>query len=129
MANIRFKSVDDYVASHPERVQAILEQVRGVLRRALPGAEEAISYQIPAYKVGGRAVIYFAGWKAHYSVYPATAAVLSELADDLAPYETSKGTVRFPLDRPVPRRLIARIAKIRAREEAERPTRNRRAHG
>jgi uncharacterized protein YdhG (YjbR/CyaY superfamily) len=68
MANTDFKSVDEYIASKPEAVRGILERVRSAIRKALPGADEVISYQIPAYKLQGRAVIYFAGWKQHYSV-------------------------------------------------------------
>ncbi|MCI0738224.1 MAG: hypothetical protein L0Y72_04215, partial [Gemmataceae bacterium] len=68
----------------------------------------------------GGAVIYFAGWKQHYSLYPATSYVVSALKDELAPYERSKGTIRFPLTKPVPVKLIARIAKLRAMEFVER---------
>ncbi|MBI4953001.1 MAG: DUF1801 domain-containing protein [Myxococcales bacterium] len=120
MARTDFRSVDEYIATHPEAVQAVLERVRGAIRKAVPRAEEVISYQIPAYKLDGGTVIYFAGWKEHYSVYPATARVVEALADDLAPYQLSKGTIRFPLSRPVPVRLIARIAKLRAEETVER---------
>ena len=72
MAKTDFKSVDEYIASQPEAVQGVLERVRSTIRKAVPGAEEVISYQIPAYKLHGRAVLYFAGWKQHYSLYPAT---------------------------------------------------------
>jgi uncharacterized protein YdhG (YjbR/CyaY superfamily) len=116
MANTDFKSVDEYIASKPESVQGILERVRGAIRKALPGADEVISYQIPAYKLQGRAVIYFAGWKQHYSVYPAIGALVEAFKDELAPYEISKGTIRFPLSAPVPVRLIGRLAKFRAKE-------------
>jgi uncharacterized protein YdhG (YjbR/CyaY superfamily) len=114
MAKTDFKSVDQYIATHPEDVQAILKRVRSIIRKALPGAEEAISYQIPAFKLDGKAVLYFAGWKQHYSLYPATDPVVSALEDELAPYEVTKGTIRFPLSGPVPVRLIERIAKLRA---------------
>lgn len=119
MAKTDFKSVDEYIATHPEDVQAILQRVRSTIRKAVPGTEEAISYQIPTYKLHGRYVVYFAGWKRHYSLYPATDRLVEAFKDDLAPYEVSKGTIRFPLSRPVPVRLIARIAKFRAREAAE----------
>lgn len=119
MAKTDFKSVDDYLASQPKDVQAVLKKVRSALRRALPDAEEIISYQIPAYRVSGRVAIYFAGWKQHYSVYPATAAVIAAFEDQLAPYARSKGTIRFPLDEPVPASLIAGIARVRAQEAAD----------
>src|SRR4030095_10659489 len=82
----------------------------------LPTAEETISYNIPAYKLQRRYVIYFAGWKKHYSLYPATSGVIAAFKDDLVNYEVSKGTIRFPLSEPVPVKLIAGIAKVRARE-------------
>jgi len=120
MARTEFKSVDEYIATHPEDVQAVLQRVRRTIRKAVPGAEEVISYQIPAYKLHGDRVLYFAGWKRHYSLYPATAGVVVAFKDDLAPYEISKGTIRFPLSQPVPVKLIERIAKFRAQEAAER---------
>jgi uncharacterized protein YdhG (YjbR/CyaY superfamily) len=108
--------VDEYISAQPEAVRATLERVRGAIRKALPEAEEVISYQIAAYKVTGGGAIYFAGWKKHYSVYPATEKVVAAFADELAPYELSKGTIRFPLSEPVPETLIAGIARLRAEE-------------
>ncbi len=119
MAKTDFKSVDEYIAAHPEDVRAILQRVRITIRKAVPGAEESISYQIPAYTLHGAVVLYFAGWKRHYSLYPATDHVVEAFKDDLAPYEVSKGTIRFPLFQPVPVKLIGRIAKLRAKEAAE----------
>lgn len=119
MAKTDFKPVDDYIATHPEDVQSVLRRVRSTIRTAVPGAEEVISYQIPAYKLHGGAVIYFAGWKRHRSLYPVTDRVLEVFKDDLAPYEVSKGTIRFPLSQPVPVKLIEGIAKLRAQEAAE----------
>lgn len=124
MAKTDFKSVDEYIATHPEEVQVVLERVRSAIRRALPGAQEAISYQIPTYKLNGSAVLYFAGWKRHYSLYPAGDELVEAFKDDLEPYEVDKGTIRFPLSRPVPVRLIERIARFRAKEAAERATSN-----
>jgi len=119
MPKTNFKSVDEYIASQPEAVANVLKRFRSIIRRALPGAEEVISYQIPAYKLHGSAVLYFAGWKKHYSLYPATGRLVEEFKDDLAPYEVSKGTIRFPLSAPIPVKLIERIAKFRAKEAAE----------
>ena len=118
MAKTSFKSVDEYIASQPEAVQGILGRVRSAIRKAVPGAEEVISYKIPTYKLRGGAVLYFAGWKQHYSLYPATGRVVAAFKDELAPYEVSKGTIRFPLSQPVPVKLIGRIAKFRAKEVA-----------
>ena len=119
MAKTGFKSVDEYLASQPESVQGILESVRSAIRKALPGAEEVISYQIPAYKLHGRCILYFAGWKRHYSLYPAGAKLAAAFEQELTPYELSKGTIRFPLSEAVPVKLIGRIAKFRAKEAAE----------
>jgi len=120
MAKAAFKSVDEYIARRPEEAQAILQRVRSTIRKAVPGAEEVISYQIPTYKRHGGYVVYFAGWKQHYSLYPATAHLVATLKDELAPYKVSKGTIRFPLSEPVPVKLIERIAKFLAKEAAER---------
>jgi uncharacterized protein YdhG (YjbR/CyaY superfamily) len=114
MAKTDYKSVDEYIATHPREVQAILERVRKAICTAVPGAEEVISYQIPAYKLNGEAVLYFAGWKQHYSLYPAPARLVAAFKEELAPYELSKGTIRFPLSQPVPVKLIGRIATFRA---------------
>jgi uncharacterized protein YdhG (YjbR/CyaY superfamily) len=120
MAKTDFKSVDEYIASQPEAVQGVLKQVRSAIRKALPKAEEAISYAIPTYKLQDGAALYFAGWKRHYSLYPASGPLTEAFKDDLAPYEIDKGTIRFPLSEPVPVKLIERIAKFRAKEAAER---------
>src|SRR5258706_4491440 len=119
MAMIDFKSVDEYIASQPEAVQGILGRVRSTIRKAVPGAEEVISYKIPTYKLLGGPVLYFAGWKQHYSLYPATERVIAAFKDELAPYEVNKATIRFPLSQSVPVKLIGRIAKFRAKEVAE----------
>jgi uncharacterized protein YdhG (YjbR/CyaY superfamily) len=120
MATTKFTSVDQYIAALPEEVQAVLQQVRSAIRKALPDADEVISYQIPAYKVRGSTVIHFAGWKQHYSLYPADDDLVAAFKDDLAPYEVTKGTIRFPLSQPVPTTLIERIARFRARGAAGR---------
>ena len=109
-------TVDDYIASQPEARRETLARVRAAIRKAIPRADETISYQIPTYKIGGTAALYFAGWKEHFSIYPATQTLLADLGDELAPYKIAKGTIRFELAEPVPVRLIARIAKHRAKE-------------
>lgn len=120
MAKTDFKSMDEYIASQPEAAQGVLKGVRSTIRKAIPGAEEVISYKIPTYKLHGGPVLYFAGWRQHYSLYPATDQVVAALKDDLTPYKVSKGTIRFPLSERVPVKLIERIAKFRAKEVAER---------
>jgi uncharacterized protein YdhG (YjbR/CyaY superfamily) len=114
------RNIDEYIAGFSRPVQTVLRRVRGAIRKGVPGAEEAISYRIPTYKVRGRSVIYFAGWKKHYSIYPATERLVTIFRNDLAPYEVNdKGTIRFPLSEPVPVALIEALAKFRAKEVAE----------
>jgi uncharacterized protein YdhG (YjbR/CyaY superfamily) len=116
MARSAFRSVHEYIAAQPQATQVVLKLVRKTIRKALPGAEEAISYNIPAYKLRGRAVLYFAGWRRHYSLYPVSAPLVGAFKDELATYKVNKGTIRFPLSAPVPVKLIERIAKYRAKE-------------
>src|SRR5262245_28682309 len=116
MAKTDFKSVSEYIASKPKDAQVVLKRVRSTIRKALPAAEEVISYQIPAYKLNGVPVMYFAGWKHHYSLYAASGTVVAEFKDELAAYELSKGTIKIPLSEPVPVDLIARIVKFRAKQ-------------
>jgi uncharacterized protein YdhG (YjbR/CyaY superfamily) len=119
MAKTDYKSVDQYLAAQPEAAQGLLQQVRSTIRKALPGAEEVISYQIPAYKVPGGCAIYFSGWKNHFSLYPATSGVVTTFARELAAScKVEKGTIRFPLSGRPPLKLIAGIAKLRAEEVA-----------
>lgn len=115
-----FKTVDEYIAAQPEAAQVVLRRVRSTIRKALPGAEEVISYKIPAYRLRGGIVLYFAGWKRHYSLYPAGQRLVGAFKDELAPYKVSKGTIRFPLSEPAPVKLIERIAKFRAKEADQR---------
>lgn len=120
MARTNFQSVDEYLATLPEGTRAVLERVRGAIRKGLPDAEEGISYQIPAYRLHGKAELYFAGWKQHFSLYPASGPLIEAFADELSPYVISKGTIRFPLDEPVPVKLIEKLARFRALEADER---------
>jgi uncharacterized protein YdhG (YjbR/CyaY superfamily) len=122
--------VDEYIAKQPDDVQPVLQRVRRIIRKALPGAEETISYQIPTYKRDGQYVVYFAAFKQHWSLYPVTSVVRAQLKRELAAYEEGKGTVRFPLSEPVPGRLVDRIvrklaglaqSRARARKAKARP--------
>jgi len=116
MAKTDFKSIDEYIATFPRGVQDTLQRVRTTIRKAVPKAEEAISYQIPTFKLHASYVVYFAGWKQHYSLYPASSQLVAAFKDELAPYQVNKGTIRFPLSKPVPVKLIAGIAKFLAKE-------------
>jgi uncharacterized protein YdhG (YjbR/CyaY superfamily) len=108
------KSVDEYLAAQPEAVRPKLEQVRATIRRAVPEAVEGIGYSMPGYKLHGKPMLYFAGFKQHYSLFAASGTFFTELEDELRGYELRKGTVHFPLTKPVPVKLISRIAKLRA---------------
>jgi uncharacterized protein YdhG (YjbR/CyaY superfamily) len=118
MARTSFVSVGEYIDKQPVAARSVLRRVRAAIRKALGRAEETISYQIPTYKLDGKAVIYFAAWKNHYSVYPATATLVEAFRDELAAYEISKGTIRFPYGDPVPSALISRLAAFRSKETA-----------
>lgn len=108
--------VDRYIASQPKAVQSVLERVRAIVKKAVPDAIETISYGIPTYKLAGRTVLQFAAWTEHYSIYPANERLRAAFGDELAPYLSGKGTLRFELARPLPAALIERIAKFRAKE-------------
>ena len=102
-------TVDGYIAGFPPETQAILEEVRATMRRAVPDAREAISYEIPTYQLDGRDIVYFAGWKGHVSVYPLPGGD-PDLIAEMAPYRSGKGTLRFSLTQPIPYALIGRVA-------------------
>lgn len=115
-ATTKLGSVREYIASKPKESRAALEAVRRAIRKAIPAAQEGLAYQMPAYTLDGVGVLYFAGWKAHYSLYPASDALTAAFAKELAPYERTRGTLKFPLSEPVPVRLIEKIAKFRAQQ-------------
>jgi uncharacterized protein YdhG (YjbR/CyaY superfamily) len=123
-AKTKRKSVSEYIAAKPKDVRVILNCLRRTIRKAVPAAEEVISYQIPAYKLNGVPLVFFAGWKQHYSLYPMSDALLAAFKNELAPYKLSRGTIRFPLSEPVPVDLIERIAKFRAAQLTKRGKRN-----
>ena len=120
MNRAEFKTVSEYIASRPSHARAALKRVRSIIRKTVPGAEESISYQMPAYKLHGRPLVYFAGWEEHYALYPASGQTVATIRAELAPYNVSKGTIRFEYSEPVPVKLIERIAKLRAKEVAAR---------
>jgi uncharacterized protein YdhG (YjbR/CyaY superfamily) len=120
MAKTHFTSVPDYIASQPKEVQTLLKRIRTTIRKAVPKAKETISYNIPAYTMDGSTVVYFAGWKKHFSLYPANARLVAAFKKELAPYEVNnKGTIRFPISEPPPMTLIAAIARFRAKDVTE----------
>jgi len=107
--------MDAYIASFPTEVQGILEQIRQTIRKAAPGATEAISYQIPTFKMNGSNLVHFAAWKEHIGFY-ATPSGNAAFKKELARYKVAKGSIRFPLDEPIPYGLVAKIVKFRVKE-------------
>jgi uncharacterized protein YdhG (YjbR/CyaY superfamily) len=117
MAKTDFKSADEYIKTFPADKQAILKQVRETLRKAVPDAEEVISYQIPAFRLGGGWVFYYSMYTSHFSLAcPPPFAAFKEFAKELSGYKQSKSAVNFPLEEPVPVKLIAQMAKFQAEQ-------------
>lgn len=110
----RFKNIDEYVVTFPKNVQSILQELRQVIKDAAPEAEEAISYQIPTFKLNGN-LVWFAAFKDHIGFYPRESAIEAFKAE-LSAYDVSKGTIRFPLDKPIPLDLVRKIVKYRVKE-------------
>lgn len=105
-----------YLAALPAPQRAALKRLRAVIREAAPDAADAFSYRIPAFRVGGRLIIWCAAWKAHLSIYPITAAMRRAGGAPLARFELSKGTIRFPLAEPIPAALVKRLVRARLAE-------------
>ena len=108
----KFGSVEEYLASFPADVRRVLEEVRETIRAAAPDATETIAYDMPTYRLEGRSLVHFAGWTSYVSVYPLPdPAADAGLEADLVAYRATRGTGRFPLDRPLPLELVARVVQ------------------
>ncbi len=112
------KNIDEYIADFPEDVQRILQKIRMTIRKAAPEAEETIKYQIPTFTLKGN-LVHFGAYKKHIGFYPAPRGV-EGFKKELSVYEGAKGTVRFPLDKPIPLALISRIVRFRVKKNLER---------
>lgn len=110
----QYKTIDQYIQSFPEDVQVILEKIRQTIRKAAPEATEAISYQMPAFKLNGN-LVWFAAFKNHIGFYPVPSGI-EAFKEEVSPYVAGKGTLQFPLDKPIPYDLIAKIVTFRAKE-------------
>jgi uncharacterized protein YdhG (YjbR/CyaY superfamily) len=108
------KSIDEYIAGFPSDVQEILEKIRMTIRKAAPAAEEAIKYQIPTFTMKGN-LVHFAAYKEHIGFYPAPTGI-EKFKKELSLYGSGKGTLKFPLDKPIPFALIGKIVKFRVKE-------------
>ena len=116
--NIQYKNIDEYISLFPKNVQEILQKLRQAIKESAPQAQEVISYQMPALKLHGRILVYFAAFKNHIGFFP-TASGVAAFKKELSGYETSKGTIRFPLDKPIPFDLVRKIVKFRVKENLE----------
>jgi uncharacterized protein YdhG (YjbR/CyaY superfamily) len=107
-------TIDEYISAFSPDVQAVLQKIRHVVQSAAPGAQETISYQMPAFKLNG-ILLYFAAFKKHIGLYPPVRGD-AQLEKELSPYAGEKGNLRFPLDQPIPLHLIERIAELRVKQ-------------
>jgi uncharacterized protein YdhG (YjbR/CyaY superfamily) len=113
---VRYSSIDDYIASFPPEIQKILEELRATIKAAAPEAQEKISYQMPTFTFHGN-LVYFAAHKNHIGFYPGTfVSVLQAFNNEISSYIDGKGTLKFPLDKPLPLELISKIVKFRVAE-------------
>ena len=117
MKKLIVKNVDDYINEFPKDVQALLIQVRNTIIKNAPYAIESMSYGMPAYKIDGKPLVYFAGYKNHVGFY-ATPSGHKEFEKELANYKQGKGSVQFPIDKPMPLKLISKIVKYRIKQNA-----------
>jgi uncharacterized protein YdhG (YjbR/CyaY superfamily) len=118
MEKISIKSIDEYLAFQPEKVMEALENLRQIIRETAPEAEEVISYGIPAYKYQG-VLVYFAAYKKHCSLFAGNGALTEQMQEQLKAYKTSKGTIQFTVEKPLPDELVREIVKIRMKQNEE----------
>ncbi|MFM2226390.1 MAG: hypothetical protein RJA07_2592 [Bacteroidota bacterium] len=114
--NKKTKNINEYISLQPDIAKEMLEQIREIVKSIIPDTEEIISYGMPAFKVYGRVLVYFAGFKNHCSLFPANASLIAEMKTELKNYKTSKGTIQFEFGKPLPINLIKKIVKIRMKE-------------
>ena len=114
------RTIDEYIAEFPRETQEVLEELRTLIRACAPAATETSSYAIPTFDLGGRHLVHFAGYERHVGLYP-TASGIAAFENELRPYKRGKGSVRFPLGRPLPAGLIRRIVEFRVAESTGKP--------
>ncbi|MBO9682060.1 MAG: DUF1801 domain-containing protein [Flavisolibacter sp.] len=120
-AKVKFETVEQYISSFPQNVQQVLKEVRTCIRKAVPEAEEVISYQMPAFRFNGW-IFYYSAYTNHYSLScPPPFTVFEKFKTELKPYEVSKSAIKFPLDQPVPKNLIMEMARFRMQENNKKP--------
>ena len=111
----QFKTMDEYIKTFPKDVQSILEKMRQTIREAAPEAVETISYQIPTFKLNGKNLVHFAAWKNHIGFYP-TSSGTEAFKKELSRYKAAKGSVQFPIEKPIPYDLVKKIVIFRMKE-------------
>lgn len=112
-------NIDEYISTFPEEVQGTLEKIRQTVHKVVPEATEAVSYGIPTFKLNGKYVVYFAGWKHHISLYPIPRGD-DALQKELTPFVTGKGTVQFPMDKSIPYELVEKMVRLLVQDNLER---------
>jgi len=112
----QFKTMDKYIARFPKNVRDVLEELRRVIKESAPEAEETISYSMPAFKLNGKVLVFFAAWKDHVGFYPRGPSAIEAFKEELSPYKQAKGTIQFPLDKPIPLELVKKIVKFRVKQ-------------
>jgi uncharacterized protein YdhG (YjbR/CyaY superfamily) len=119
MAKTDYKTIDEYISTFPKEVQKSLEKIRQAIQKAVPEADEVISYQMPTFRLNG-ILVHFAAHKNHIGFYP-TPSGIEAFKKELSDYEGAKGSVKFPLDKPIPYQLISEMAQFKAKENLEKP--------
>jgi uncharacterized protein YdhG (YjbR/CyaY superfamily) len=119
-------TIDEYITRFPREIQDRLQELRQTIRESAPEAREAISYQIPTFKLNGN-LVHFAAFKDHISFFPTSSPIVA-FRNELSGFKTSKGTIQFPLDKPIPLDLIRRMVKFRVRENLGEKTGKRQSH-
>lgn len=109
------KSVQEYINKFPQEVQKILLEINDLIKKTVPNAEEVMGYGVPAFKLKGKYLVYYAAFKKHVGLYPSPE-VIKYFKEELSGYETAKGTIKFPLDKKMPYNLIKKIVKFKAKE-------------
>ena len=115
----QFKTIDEYIKASPKDVQSILQRLRLTIQKAAPEAVETISYQMPTFKLNGKGLVYFAAFKNHIGFYPIPSGI-EAFKKELSRYKQGKGSVQFPIDKPIPYDLVRSIVRLRAKENRER---------
>jgi len=115
---VRFNSIDEYIGTFPKEIQKILAELRATIKTAAPDAREKISYQIAAFELNGRNLVHFAGWEKHIAIYPIPSGT-EAFNKEVSQYVAGRGTLKFPIDKPLPLKLITKIVKFRVADNLE----------